>query len=415
MLPTGHDLHVHTSTFAKARLQKLRWAATVALALACGGTDGETEASTSTTGTETTTDPGTTQTETETETAGPELPQNLLITADFQAHQLSVLDLERILAGDPYASALTSTIELPGREPGPLQLAVTDDARALVSISPGFFDGSVGDTIGVTPLPPTTGELLIVDLVSGELLAELHPQSAPMGIAVDPVRPQAITANFGDNTARGTTLSIIDLNALEISEEIEVGDGPEQLAISDDGQAAAVSLASAGEIRGFSPEDPGGTLSPGLVTSADPSGIAFIPGTHTAVIANSQNVPNYTIVDLSDPQAPVIVEQGDSPGGIPFAVAIRGERAWISTSTFAQVQVNALDLSGTPSVLSPAWSLDGNTFPLGFHLVPPELGDDRAVVALPGLNQIAVLDLANETASTIDFPHGPTDLAIHIR
>ncbi len=392
-------------------------------AVGCGGSaTQETEATTSQLPTtESSGDTFSTATETddstatETDSAGPELPANVLVSADFTAKRLSLLDLDQILAGDPYDTALAATIELPGRDPGPLQLVVTPQGQALVSITPGFFDGSVGDTIGLTPLPATTGELLIIDLASGDLLAQLHPQSAPMGIALDPVRPQAITANFGDESARGTTISIVDLQTYTIVEEIEVGDGPEQLAISDDGEVAALSLASAGEIRGFSPADPGGTLSPGLVTSGDPSGIAFLPGTHTAVVANSQASPNYTLVDLSDPQLPVVIEQGENPGGIPFAVATRGSRAWLSTSTFAQVQIYGIDAGTQPSVLSPSGVFDGNTFVLGFRLVPEPIAPDLALLALPGRNQIAIVDLAGQSASTVDFPGGPTDLAIYIR
>lgn len=345
------------------------------------------------------------------------MPSHLLVTADWQAHRLSLLDLDSILAGETYASALAGTIDLAGREPGPIQLVVTADAKALVSISPGFFDGSVGTTIGVTPVPASTGELIIVDLDTGTLLAELSPQSPAMGVVLDPVRPQAFTANFGDEAARGTTISVIDLDALAIVDEIEVGDGPEQLAISDDGEAALVSLASAGEIRGFSPADPGATLSPGVVTSGDPSGIAFVPGTHTAIIANSQNSPNYTLVDLTDPQLPVILEQGENPGGIPFAVAARGTRAWFASSTFAQVQINEVDLSGQPSVLAAPWSFDGNTFPLSLRLVPTDVDatTTRALLALPGLDQLAVVDLDSRTVVPIDVPGGPTDLAILIR
>ena len=82
------------------------------------------------------------------------------------------------------ASALFAEVALDAYEPGPLQVELTSDRRvAVVSISPGFYDGVVGAFVNADQVP-LGGTLLLVDLETQSVAAEVTTAHVPMGIAI---------------------------------------------------------------------------------------------------------------------------------------------------------------------------------------------------------------------------------------
>lgn len=77
-------------------------------------------------------------------------PDRVLVTADWRQKTLSVVDYQALLDGAvSKADIVVSEIDLAQYEPGPIEVELTPDAtHALVAVSPGFFDGIVGSTIG---------------------------------------------------------------------------------------------------------------------------------------------------------------------------------------------------------------------------------------------------------------------------
>src|SRR5690606_20232450 len=109
----------------------------------------------------------------------------------------------------------------------PIEVELTPDgSRAIVAVGPGFFAGSGATLVGLEPDEvPVGGALLIVEIDSGTILAELATAHYPLGIAIAPDGTRAWTANFGGNGQSGTTMSIIDLDRMAIVEELEIGAG----------------------------------------------------------------------------------------------------------------------------------------------------------------------------------------------
>jgi len=320
----------------------------------------------------------------------------LAITADWQAGSLSLIDLEGLAAGaTSYEDVLVDTVDLSAYPPGPLQVELTPDgATAVVTTSPGFFDGLVGNLIGVGDVE-LDGALLIVDIASRSVTAELQPAHVPMGIAITPDGTTAYTANYGTSESAGTTMTVVDLSAGAIVEDIEVGTRPEQVSLSADGSLGIINLASDGTIRVFETMDPAGTLSTPLETSDDPSDVDFIEGTDFAVVSNSQSPAVYTIVDVSDPAAPTIVEEPPEPGGFLYvATPIVGTQDVIVTATnFSVTTVLRVSVSQTPTEV--VWRTDRDmttAFPLG-AAVAEDLG--VVLTVAPGANQLLVHDLAD--------------------
>lgn len=337
----------------------------------------------------------------------------MLVSADWRARRLSILDLAAFSGGANRDEALVGEVDLSMYEPGPLQLELSADGqRALVSISPGFFDGIVGNTIGASNIP-LDGALLVVDLAAASVVAELPTAHVPMGLAMGSDGRTAYSANYGHSDAPGTTLSIIDLEDLVVTADVEVGARPEQVSLSRDGSLGIVNLAGDGAVRVFSTSDVPGTLSDPLAVSGDPSDVDFIDDTSLAIVANSLSPQNYTIIDVSDPSNPTVVAESEPPGGFPYG-ATR-----IPNTTDALVTVSAGDLSvlrvnaadNPPSVV---WRFDARqtpSFPLG---VAVDSESSSAFVAAPGANAVVQLGLDGSLTRTEPWQNelGPTYIAL---
>ena len=340
----------------------------------------------------------------------------LAITADWQAGTLTLVDVEALAAGaTSYDDVLVDTVDLSAYPPGPLEVEVTPDgATAIVAVSPGFFDGLVGNLIGAGEVE-LDGALLLVDIASRSVTAELQPADVPMGIAISPDGATAYTANYGTSETAGTTMTVVDLAAGAIVEDIEVGTRPEQVSLSTDGSLGIINLAADGSIRVFETSDPAGTLSTPLETSDDPSDVDFIAGTDFAIVANSQTPAVYTVIDVSDPAMPTIVEEGPPPGGFLYvATPIPDTQDVIVTATdFVATTILRVSVAQMPTEV--VWRVDRaatTSFPLG-AAVAEDLG--IVLTVAPGANLLLVHGLddgAEVTAVPWLDPISPTYVAL---
>ena len=346
-------------------------------------------------------------------TTGAALPARIMVTADWRAKTLSIVDFDALAAGaSTLDEVVVSTIDLGAYEPGPLQVELTPDSQtAIVAVSPGFYDGIVGNTLGISDLP-LGGTLLVVDLPTGEI-TELQPAHVPMGIAISPDGATAYTANYGHSDDPGSTLSVIDLATLTVVNNVEVGPSPEQVSLSPDGALGIVNVAGDGTVVVFETADPAGTLSTPLETSSDPSDVDFIPGTNRAVVANSLNPAVYSVIDVSDPAAPALLHEGDPVNGFPYgATPIPGTTEFVMTVANQGISFLRVDAAADPPRVT--WEVlvpDVTSFPLGIAVAED---GDLAVSAAPGANVLVVLSLSEGLGRTIPwYEHtGPTYVAI---
>lgn len=373
------------------------------------GTTGDTSSGAPTTG-------DTSADDTATDDTGPApLPARLGVTADWLARTLTVIDLDALAAGAQTREEIVAkVIDLSDHAPGPLEVELAPDGvTAVVSVSPGFFGGFVGNLIGVGDVEQD-GTLLVVDLQT-EAVTAIPTVHVPMGIAIAPDGSRAYTANYGlDDPMGGSTLSVIDLASLTVIEEVEVGPRPEQVSLSPDGTVGMLNVVGLGAVRAFETADPSGTLGDPLEVGADPSDVAFVPGTPYAVVTNSLDPSNHVVVDASDPAALVLVVEGPSPVGATYgATSIPGTADVLLTVTdFSSVYLHRITVApdGTPSEVWQTTRMAAS-FPLGVA-VDPEAG--LALMPGPGPNVLWVQDLESLDERELPWQDaiGPTYVAL---
>ncbi|MBV1857717.1 MAG: hypothetical protein KUG77_04835 [Nannocystaceae bacterium] len=343
----------------------------------------------------------------------PVWPQRYAVTADWLGGTLSVLDLDVLASGVTEREAIVvREIDLSAYPPGPLQVELLADDQALVTVSPGFYDGIVGQTIGVGDVT-LDGAMLRVDLRTGEVVAEYDTSHVPMGIAISPDGTRAYTANYGHSNAPGDTLSILDLQNDTVLAEVVVGARPEQVSLTPDGTRGIINLAGDGTVRLFETADVSGSLTEPVSTSSDPSDVDFIEGTEFAAVANSINPAVYSLLDVSDPDAVSVVFEAEPLGGFPYGLTpVPGTSDFVMTVANQGVKFTRVNAGSEPP--QEAWTVEleeVDAFPMGVAIAP-NLG--LAISGAPGTNVLVVLDLADGAARTIPWGDatGPTYVAV---
>jgi hypothetical protein len=394
------------------------WSLAVLL-VACGGDGGgSSEAQTSTDGSSSSTAMPTTSATTTADTSGSTTgdappPSRWIVTADFLAQTLSLVDYDALVAGERDAANLVvATIDLSMYPPGALEVEIAPDGHtALVSISPGFYDSIVGQTLGFPELV-LDGTMLVIDLDTREIVAEPATAHVPMGFAFLPDGSRAFTANFGHTDAPGSTMSIIDMTTFEVLEDIEVGPNPEQIAIDEAGALGILNVDGTDSVRVFETSDPAGTLSEPLVVADDPSGVAFVSGMPLAVVANSLSPSSWAVVDVSDPAAPVLRDEGAPPGGFPYGVtAIPGTSDVLMT--VANDSTVYMRIAAGPNPSEVVWQLAAEgqrSFPLGIAV---DVASGLALSGATGADALLVMPLDGSSIESIPWvAPGPAYVAI---
>lgn len=338
--------------------------------------------------------------------AGTTKPQ-LVITADFLNKTLSFVDLNRLQDGATRADALIGTLDLAMYTPGPLALAVTPDGKtALVSISGGFLGA-------FTTVPPGAGTLLFVDVETRTVKGELYVGDSPMGIVITPDGKRAFVGLYAESY-----FAIVDIEKQTFVPVQTGASYNEELAIDDTATVGILSYGPAGDVKTFSVGDPASTLGQTIGLTGDAAGVAFFPGTKLAYVmeaptALTGNVGGHDVVDVSNPQAPVALDddrQAGYPSTYPVtAVAARNSIVYNATvdgvSNVVEVQLDGQSAHEVQRVkVAP-------TDTLAYGIASTH--DGRVLIAVPGEHYVGVVDLAAGTAFTVPWGvsmSGPTEI-----
>ena len=336
-----------------------------------------------------------------------------MVTADWLNLSLTLLDYDKLIDGQSDGpSAVVGTIDLSEWKPGPIEVEVTPDGKtAVVAVGPAFFDEGVTNTLIGSPEVPEGGTLLIVDLESGEA-TEVVVTDVPLGIAISPDGTRAYTANYGTTGASGRTLSVIDIPAREVVQEIMLDGRPEQVALSPDGTLGVFNIAGgSGGVQVFETADPEGTMSPLVPTgNDDPSDVTFLEDNTRVVVANSFGA-NVTLVDTSDPSAPVVIDDFAMEGGIPYGVTYMPSRAQILAPTGTGSNLVTFDVDGDVLTASAPVMLPGGPFPLGAAV---DGTDSFAFVAHVEDQKLSIIDVESGAMRAVTWlaGAGPTYVAV---
>jgi len=341
-------------------------------------------------------------------------PKRLVVTADWLNQSLSVLDYDKLVgSATTRDEALDRTIDLSAYKPGPIEVAVTPDGKtAVVTEGPGFFIGPVGTLISAPADIDPGGGILLVDLANGDQVTALHPPDSPMGLAVSPDGKRAFTADHGAGS--GQTLSVVDLVSKTIEASVVAAAGAEETSLSPDGTMGVINTDGDGNIRFFDPKAATITLSAPLQIGNDADLAAFVPNEKKLVIAQSLPKTGYTVVDLSDPANPTVLDGTPTVSGVAYgANLIPGTSHVLVTTGVGVYTLVEVDVSVAPSVVTRTIQLPvtKGSLPLSTAIDPE---GKHAFVGVPGENVLVVVDLSTGDTKSIPWlaNTGPTRVAI---
>jgi hypothetical protein len=332
---------------------------------------------------------------------------HLVITADFLNQTLSFIDLDKLQDGAKRSDALIGTLDLSMYAPGPLALGVTPDGKtALVSVSGGFLGA-------FTTVPPGAGTLLFVDVETRSVKGELYVGDSPMGIVITQDGKRAFVGLYAESY-----FALVDIEKQTFVPVQTGASYNEELAIDDTGTVGILSYGPAGDVKTFSVDDPANTLGQTIGLTGDAAGVAFFPGTKLAYVmeaptALTGNVGGHDVVDVSNPMAPVAMDedrQGSYPSTYPVtAVAARNSIVYNATvdgvANVVEVQLDGQSAHEVQRVkVAP-------TDTLAYGIA--STSDGRVLIAVPGEHYVGVVDLRAGTAFTVPWEvsmSGPTEI-----
>lgn len=332
-----------------------------------------------------------------------------LVTADWLNRSLTLLDVGALADASCLANdAIVAAIDLGEHPPGPLEVEITPQGEAVVAVGPGFVTGVL---VSADRVPPG-GAVLVIDLDTRSVRHVVQTAHAPMGVAITPDGRYALTANYGEASVEGDTLSVIDLDVGQVIEEIVVGGRPEQVALDASGTRGIVNAAADDLVLGLS-LDGAVSLGGGVDIGRDPSDVAFLSGDRA--VATSSLGLSYSLLDLGDPLAPALLGTFATPSGIPYGItAIEGTREVLVTTSLTEATLVHADLAGDRETVLAEIPLAGS--PLALVAVhDPETG--LAFVPQPNDQRLTIVDLKAQTSRSLRWltDVGPTYAALDPR
>ena len=342
---------------------------------------------------------------------------SVAISADWQNGSLSFLDADALLApGGTFEDALIERMPLaaPG-EQGPLNIVTTADGTLAIVLRSNGVMAFVGARIGIDgdALPTAGSGVVIVDVETRQVVADFPTADLPIMAALDRPRNRVFVSLFGGTGTNGS-IAVYDLDALELVEQVEVAPAVEGLAINDAGTRGAVIGAGSG-LYLFDPADVAGTLSQTpLKLSDDSSGVTFVSGTERAVVANSVNPSNFAVVDASDLDAPVVIDEGDVLDAVPYMIGAvpNREEVVMPVAGDGSLRLFHLDVSQTPArTLHEIEVDDVRTFPQAVTVDP---AGRYAFIGAAGSKELLIFDLRDGGVQRRPWlgEAGPTALAV---
>ncbi|HZO15078.1 MAG TPA: hypothetical protein VFB62_17500, partial [Polyangiaceae bacterium] len=221
----------------------------------------------------------------------------------------------------------------------------------------------------------------------------------------------AYVAYYGTVGAPDTMLRVVDMELGAITAAIELGGAPEQVSLSPDAMVGLVNVDGTDGVRTFQTSDPLTTLSPVVLTGADPSGSVFF-AERRAVVANSVAL-SLSFADVTSPVAPVVDFTLPMSGlAIPYGITRLPETSTLLVTTQSDVAVLAVvDAEAEAPVISHEIRLAGGSFPL----VAAVGSQSRfAFVAHPSDRVLSIVDLEKREARGVSWlsRSGPTYVAV---
>jgi len=200
---------------------------------------------------------------------------------------------------------------------------------------------------GPNPRTPSNGDTIIIlnksantawqlDAETGQKITEYKTGVGPHEVAVSPDQERAIITNYGDN-APGNSLTIIDLNAREISKTISLGEfqRPHGVQWFSDGHRAIVTAESQQAVL-IVDIDTGEILS-AIDTNQQTSHMVALSSNEKMAFVTNLGSGSLSILDLAAGKTVQTIKTGAGTEGV--AVIPQSNRVWITNRSANTVSI----------------------------------------------------------------------------
>ena len=220
----------------------------------------------------------------------------------------------------------------------------------------------------------------LLALESGKSLATLETGHAPHEIAVSPDGGQAVITNYGDRSAPGSSLTVVDLSKKKVLRTIDLSNHkrPHGVVWLDD---ARVTVTAEGSANLLVVDVKKGTVDAAISTGQEISHmVAVHSGTSRAFVANIGS-GSVTVVDLSAEKKLKDVVTGEGAEGI--AVRPGTDEIWVtnrSADTLSVIDADSLEVVAT---------MPSKGFPIRIAFTPD---GNRALVSAAQTGEVVLVD-----------------------
>jgi YVTN family beta-propeller protein len=144
----------------------------------------------------------------------------------------------------------------------------------------------------------------VIDETTGTVTATIDVGSGPDAVAVDPTAHTAYVTNGGN-----ATVSVIDETTGTVTATIDVGSDPSGVAVDPTAHTAYVANL-AGTVSVI--DETAGTVAATVPVGSDPDGVAVDPTAHTAYVAN-ENASSVSVISAARPAPVTTVTSSRNP------------------------------------------------------------------------------------------------------
>lgn len=178
------------------------------------------------------------------------------------------------------------------------------------------------------------GEVAVVDLAAGKVIAGIKVDGAPAGIALSPDRKTAYVTR-----PEGQSLAVIDLDARKVVQSLPLPGGPLGIVVGPSSGTVYVADWYASRVLVLQPSAEGVKQVGEIAVGKSPSGMAITPDGQTLLVANRE-ANTVSIVDLGTGKERQVLPVGEHPFGLTLSTD--GERAY--TANVVSNDVSVIDV-----------------------------------------------------------------------
>jgi len=225
-------------------------------------------------------------------------------------------------------------------------------------------------------------DVSVINASNDQVLKQVDVGNEPLGLAVNPVKPELYVVNHSDNT-----ISVIDTDSCKVvGEPIKVGRLPTQAVVNSNGTELYVVNSGENSVSIVKLSNLPHESKPRIYVGQTPYGIAKSPDDRYLYVTNEAD-DNVSVVSLLTKG----VERKIPVGRVPKDVAVGRDGRYVLVSNHLSANVAVIDLKVSP----PAVRIrEVGRLPTGIVVIPEPDDSQTAYIALKAETGVRIFDFA---------------------